>query len=142
MRDAGQSEIETVTLSFEEFQGSANDEAPIAEQVARTYGTQHTTRVVTKAEFEADLPRILAAMDQPSIDGINTWFVSKAARERGLKGRNLGRRRRRVAGWLLLVPGHSQMGVVACRTRCGAGTWRSRPTDRNGDRAGAVEAKS
>ena len=54
-------------------------------EVARIYGTRHTTRVVTQAEFEADLPRILEAMDQPSIDGINTWFVSKAARERGLK---------------------------------------------------------
>jgi len=85
MRDAGQNEIETVTLAFNEFEGSANDEAPIAEEVARTYGTRHTTRVVTKAEFDADLPSILAAMDQPSIDGINTWFVSKAARERGLK---------------------------------------------------------
>ncbi|GGD49798.1 asparagine synthase (glutamine-hydrolyzing) [Erythrobacter arachoides] len=85
MRDAGQSEIETVTLSFAEYQGTPADEAPLAEQVARTYGTRHTTRVVTKAEFEADLPAIIAAMDQPSIDGINTWFVSKAARERGLK---------------------------------------------------------
>ena len=25
------------------------------------------------------------AMDQPTIDGLNTWFVSKAARELGLK---------------------------------------------------------
>ena len=41
--------------------------------------------VVHRAEFEADLPRIFAAMDQPTIDGVNTWFVSKAARERGLK---------------------------------------------------------
>ena len=31
------------------------------------------------------LPAILAAMDQPSIDGVNTWFVSKAAKEAGLK---------------------------------------------------------
>jgi len=36
-------------------------------------------------EFEADLPRILEAMDQPSVDGINTWFASKAAAERGYK---------------------------------------------------------
>ena len=85
MRDAGQSKIETVTLSFSEFEGSIDDEAPIASEVARTYGTRHTTRVVTKAEFQEDLPKILAAMDQPSIDGINTWFVSKAARELGLK---------------------------------------------------------
>jgi asparagine synthase (glutamine-hydrolysing) len=85
MRDACQGEIETVTLSFEEFRDTANDEAPLAEEVARTYRTRHTTRIVTRAEFEADLPRILAAMDQPSIDGINSWFVAKAARERGLK---------------------------------------------------------
>src|SRR5207253_10512188 len=40
---------------------------------------------VSEGEFRADLPRIFDAMDQPSIDGINTWFVSKAARELGLK---------------------------------------------------------
>ena len=85
MRDAGQNDIQTVTLSFEEFRGKADDEAPLAEQVARTYGTRHTTRIVTEKEFHADLPRIMEAMDQPSIDGINTWFVSKAAKELGLK---------------------------------------------------------
>jgi asparagine synthase (glutamine-hydrolysing) len=31
------------------------------------------------------LARILDAMDQPTIEGVNTWFVSKAARELGLK---------------------------------------------------------
>ena len=85
MRDAGQSSIETVTLAFKEFESRPDDEAPIAEEVARTYGTRHTTRVVTRGEFEADLPLILAAMDQPSIDGVNSWFVSKAAHELGLK---------------------------------------------------------
>ena len=85
MRDAGAQDIQTVTLAFDEFTGSDNDEAPLAEQVARLYGTQHTTRRVGRQEFEQDLPRILAAMDQPSIDGINSWFVSKAAAELGLK---------------------------------------------------------
>src|SRR5262249_12103178 len=85
MRDAGQRDIQTVTLAFEEFRGRPDDEAPLAEEVARLYGTRHTTRVVTEAEFAADLPHILEAMDQPSIDGINSWFVSKAARELGLK---------------------------------------------------------
>ena len=85
MRDAGRQDIETVTLAFGEFRGRPEDEAPLAEEVARLYGTRHTTRIVTQAEFEADLPRILEAMDQPSIDGINTWFVAKAARELGLK---------------------------------------------------------
>ena len=85
MRDAGQAEIRTITLAFEEFRGHAEDEAPLAAEVARLYGTQHTTRLVTEAEFTADLPRIMNAMDQPSIDGLNTWFVAKAARELGLK---------------------------------------------------------
>ena len=33
----------------------------------------------------ADLPQILADMDQPSVDGINSWYASKAVAERGLK---------------------------------------------------------
>jgi asparagine synthase (glutamine-hydrolysing) len=85
MRDAGQDDIQTVTLAFEEFRGSREDEAPLAESVARRYGTRHTTRVVTAAEFVGELPQIFQAMDQPSIDGVNTWFVSKAAHELGLK---------------------------------------------------------
>jgi asparagine synthase (glutamine-hydrolysing) len=85
MRDAGQGDIQTVTLAFGEFRGLPEDEAPLAEEIARLYGANHTTRIVTEAEFAADLPRIIEAMDQPSIDGINTWFVSKAAHELGLK---------------------------------------------------------
>jgi asparagine synthase (glutamine-hydrolysing) len=85
MRDAKHQSIQTVTVAFEEFRGTPEDEAPLAAEVARLYGTSHTTRVVTEAEFRSDLPRLLEAMDQPSIDGINTWFVSKAARELGLK---------------------------------------------------------
>jgi asparagine synthase (glutamine-hydrolysing) len=85
MRDAGQHDIQTVTVAFEEFRGTREDEAPIAADVAAQYGTRHTTRVVTEQEFRNDLPKILDAMDQPTIDGLNTWFVSKAARELGLK---------------------------------------------------------
>jgi asparagine synthase (glutamine-hydrolysing) len=74
-----------ITLAFEEFRGSAEDEAPLAATVARYYGAEHLIRTVGEAEFRADLPRILDAMDTPSIDGVNTWFVAKAAREAGLK---------------------------------------------------------
>jgi asparagine synthase (glutamine-hydrolysing) len=85
MHDAGQRGIQTVTLSFEEFQGRPEDEAPLAAEVARLYGARHTTRLVSQSEFERELPRIFEAMDQPSIDGVNTWFVAKAARELELK---------------------------------------------------------
>jgi asparagine synthase (glutamine-hydrolysing) len=75
----------TVTLRFEEFLGRESDEAPLAERFARAIGSDHVTRLVTRDEFVADLPRLFDAMDQPTIDGTNTWFVSKAAAERGLK---------------------------------------------------------
>lgn len=76
---------EAVTLGFAEFAGSGRDETPLAASIAALYGSRHHVRTVTRDEFEIDLPAILAAMDQPSIDGINTWFVSKAARELGWK---------------------------------------------------------
>lgn len=85
MRDAGQQKVRAITLSFEEFRGTAEDEAPLASEIAQLYGAEHMVRLVGEPEFRADLPAILAAMDQPSIDGINTWFVAKAAREAGLK---------------------------------------------------------
>lgn len=85
MRDAGQRDIRTITLAFEQFRGTAEDEAPLAARVAERYGARHIVRRVGEQEFVDDLPAILAAMDQPSIDGVNTWFVSKAAKEAGLK---------------------------------------------------------
>ncbi len=77
--------LQTVTLGFEEFRGTGEDEVSLAAQTAAHYRTRHTTRTVSAAEFREDLPRLMTAMDQPSIDGVNTWFVSKAAAELGLK---------------------------------------------------------
>ena len=77
--------VRTVTLGFEEFRGSVLDETPIAEAVARHYGTVHSTVWISKADFDRDLERVLDRMDQPSIDGVNTYFVAKAAAEAGLK---------------------------------------------------------
>jgi asparagine synthase (glutamine-hydrolysing) len=72
--------LQTFTLSFSEF-----SEAPLAERFARELGTKQTTRVVGREEFLGDLPRILERMDQPTIDGVNTWFISKAVHEAGIK---------------------------------------------------------
>ncbi|MBV9495289.1 MAG: asparagine synthase (glutamine-hydrolyzing) [Acidobacteria bacterium] len=77
--------LRTVTMAFEEFRGKHDDEAPLAERFAAERGARHTTRLVTRGEFRDDLPHIFEAMDQPTIDGVNTWFVSKAAAELGLK---------------------------------------------------------
>ncbi len=74
-----------ITLAFDEFRGERRDEERGARDLAAHYGVRHRVRRVAAAEFHADLPRLLAAMDQPSIDGVNTWFASKAAAEWGLK---------------------------------------------------------
>ena len=85
MRDVGQQDIQSITLTYDEYRNKHEDEAPFAEKTAMRYGSKHTTRVIREQEFRDDLPRIFSAMDQPTIDGLNTWFVSKAARELGLK---------------------------------------------------------
>jgi asparagine synthase (glutamine-hydrolysing) len=64
--------LRTFTLAFEEFRGRRDDEAPLAERFAAEINTIHRTRVVSRDEFLADLPRFFERMDQPTIDGVNT----------------------------------------------------------------------
>jgi len=84
-RESGASDLQTMTLRFEEYRGRDNDEAPLATLVAQQYGVRHTIRELTLDDFRAELPRIFAAMDQPTVDGLNSYFISKAAAELGLK---------------------------------------------------------
>ncbi len=85
MSGLGVRDITAVTLGFQEFEGQPLDEVPLAAKVAARYGARHVVRTVDRAEFERDLPALLDAMDLPTVDGINTWFVAKAAREAGMK---------------------------------------------------------
>jgi asparagine synthase (glutamine-hydrolysing) len=85
MRGASSAEHVAITMGFREFVGTANDEVPLAEAQARRLGLRHVTRWVTREEFYCDVARVWRAMDQPSIDGVNTWMVAKAAAEQGLK---------------------------------------------------------
>ncbi|HXI70572.1 MAG TPA: asparagine synthase (glutamine-hydrolyzing) [Verrucomicrobiae bacterium] len=78
-------QIRTVTLGFEEFKGTTNDETILAGEIARHYDTNHSTIWVTRKDFENDLHRLFHAMDQPSCDGVNSYFVSRAAAQAGLK---------------------------------------------------------
>jgi asparagine synthase (glutamine-hydrolysing) len=84
-RETGATDLQTMTLRFEEYRGRDNDEAPLAELVARQYGVRHSIRDLTLHDFRAELPRIFAAMDQPTVDGLNSYFISKAAADMGLK---------------------------------------------------------
>jgi asparagine synthase (glutamine-hydrolysing) len=115
MRDAGQHEIRAITLAFDEFKDSDEDEGPHAARVAARYGARHILRRVSEREFERDLPAIFDAMDQPSIDGINTWFIAKAAKEAGLKVALSG-----IGGDELLAGYPSFIDVPRWRRRFGA----------------------
>lgn len=84
-RECGAEGLRTVTLAFDEYRGSVEDEAPIAKRVAEQLGARHETCRVSRDEFESESARFLAVMDQPTIDGLNTYLVSKAAADRGLK---------------------------------------------------------
>jgi asparagine synthase (glutamine-hydrolysing) len=76
--------IHTLTLGFHEYRGQAEDETPLAEMMAQQLGSQHETRWVEQADFEQDYAGFIHAMDQPSMDGLNTWFVCKVAKQAGL----------------------------------------------------------
>src|SRR5262249_547422 len=64
-------DLRTVTLGFEEYKGTAEDEVPLAEQFAQRCGTKHQTIWVSRADFEAERDHLFHAMDRPSTDGVN-----------------------------------------------------------------------
>jgi asparagine synthase (glutamine-hydrolysing) len=67
------------------FPGTAYDEAALARTVAKHCGTQHREIPLQGDTVLSRLDEAVAALDQPSMDGTNTYFVSWAAREAGLK---------------------------------------------------------
>jgi asparagine synthase (glutamine-hydrolysing) len=77
--------LKTVTLGFDEYAGRPDDEVPLAESVAAHYGADHQTVRVGRDDFRTLLGDFLASMDQPSLDGLNSYLVSAAAARAGLK---------------------------------------------------------
>ncbi len=77
--------LHTVTLGFREYQSTVNDETPLAARAAQALGTRHDTCWVKRSDFSAEYDRLMQAMDQPTIDGVNVYFVSKVAKQAGLK---------------------------------------------------------
>lgn len=78
-------QLRTVTLGFREYFGTELDETVWAGRTASAYGAEHQSRWIDKADFCDQVEAILSAMDQPSTDGVNTWLVSRAASQAGLK---------------------------------------------------------
>lgn len=66
------------------FDDESLSEARYARKVAERYQTDHREISVSADDFVETLPGVFDAMDSPSVDGVNTYFVSRAARQAGL----------------------------------------------------------
>lgn len=70
--------VKTFSVGFE-TQGGAPDETDLAAETAARLETDHS-RVIVRGDEVADaLDAFVAGLDQPSVDGLNTYFVSRAA---------------------------------------------------------------
>jgi asparagine synthase (glutamine-hydrolysing) len=69
--------LRTYTFRFPEFAGA--DEAEAAAKTAELLEAEHTMVDVTGADVRRLLPQFAADIDQPSFDGLNSWFVSRRA---------------------------------------------------------------
>lgn len=74
--------LKTVSILFDE---AAYDESSYQNAVAAQIQGERFAHLVKQQDFNQHLPQIINAMDMPTTDGINSWFISKYAHEDGLK---------------------------------------------------------
>jgi len=73
--------LTTLSVVFDE---QDYNEGGYARMVARKFGTDHHEIRLHGRDFINEIPGIFGAMDQPTVDGVNSYFVSKAAKAAGL----------------------------------------------------------
>src|SRR5690349_17802152 len=76
-----QAGIQSFTLTFP---GTVFDEAAAARVIAEHCGTKHTEVPLDGAAVVERIEEAIAALDQPTMDAVNAYFVSWAARKVGL----------------------------------------------------------
>ena len=81
MREAGQTP-RTFSVVFPE---KNYDEAQYARQISKRFHTDHAEILLTEGDLLDQLPDALAAMDQPTGDGVNTYVLARAVRSSGVK---------------------------------------------------------
>lgn len=74
--------IRTFTVGFDD---PLYDERTRARKLATSLGSIHHETTIRGADALALVPKALSAMDQPSMDGMNTYVVSRAVRRAGIK---------------------------------------------------------
>lgn len=75
-------DLNTLSIYFRETEYS---EKKYQDIVIGQIGCKSHQYLLQENEFHESFPTILDAMDMPSSDGINTWFISKYAARQGLK---------------------------------------------------------
>jgi asparagine synthase (glutamine-hydrolysing) len=81
MAEAGPARPNTFNISFNEQE---YDESSYAKIVARKFNTNHVSILLKPTVLLDELTHALDSIDSPSGDGINTYVVSKAIREKGI----------------------------------------------------------
>jgi asparagine synthase (glutamine-hydrolysing) len=81
MRSAGVDALRTCSISFP---ATRYDESPVARVVAEATGSEHFEEAITAGDVKEEMASIVAAMGQPTVDGVNTYFVSRTAKRAGL----------------------------------------------------------
>src|ERR1700733_14752105 len=77
-----QSDLHTFTVVFPEQRFS---EAKVSRETAKRFKTRHQEVLLAPDILVAQLEDAVNSLDQPTMDGLNTYFVSRAARQAGLK---------------------------------------------------------
>jgi asparagine synthase (glutamine-hydrolysing) len=75
-------EVHTISVAFTEADA---DERRFAAAAAKAIGTSHHVVELSASSILADIEDAVGALDQPSFDGINSWFVSREAVRLGFK---------------------------------------------------------
>ena len=103
---------------------------PLAARVAEHFGTTHHALAVESRTIVREWPSILAHLDQPTADAINSYCVSRVVRESGVKCVLVRRWRRRGVWRVSVVSPHS------ARARAGAAAAPRHGNDGGGSGAG------
>jgi asparagine synthase (glutamine-hydrolysing) len=74
--------VTAITLGFSERQF---DETALSRQTARALGLPFRHALLSPQEVIQELDACIWAMDQPSVDGLNSYWISKVAAQEGFK---------------------------------------------------------
>ena len=81
MSQVAGSKVKTFSIVFDEQEFS---EAKYSRLVSQKFGTEHYELIVREKQMLDEMPYAIAAMDEPTINGINTYFVSQATKQAGI----------------------------------------------------------